>query len=1157
MNFASRLPRLVLICLLAVRLNAAEGRQHSAPEAQQVRDLIERGLYDQAEATARVHLRSATLAQGVDSIDASAAADLVVRASVLNGKAATEPTRALAESTLRRKRATLGIAHPELVPSLLNLADVLVASGDYALAIDAARQAVATCEEHDVAAALLPEALRRLGAALDGAGRTDEALVAYNRSLATQEATLPPTSVEIARTLELIGYSLQRKGLYQEAGKAIRRALALQEAADRNHPAYANTLNLLSLQVWFEGDLQGSHDAARRAVEVAELTLRSDHPTLARGLRYQAGALMDLGALFEARVLLERALAVAERTFGVGHYDTWAYLNDFALTDLYMGSYSSARTLFERALKVAEAKVGAWHDRVATTVHNLGLVQAHIGDYAGAEQQYVRAIAIWERVSGRSHPYVARALMHLATVHREAGTPRKALPLLERALRIREQRLGVDHRDVAATLAELAATLQELGELARAKSIVTRALQIWEQAGTPEEGPGFATIPLVFAAVHRDLGEVNVARRSYERALAIQEKVVGRSHPQFAETQAEFAALLATAGELQSAVAQVVEADATGRDHVRLMLRYLPERQSLAYAAKRTGVLDLLLSLMPSMSDTPVHVVDSVIRSRALVTDEMAARRAHGPVGDVETMQLRSRLVTAQQRSANLLVRGPGLLGPAAYAAAVAEARREAENIERQLAERNAAFRDELRVAHIGLEEVRASLTSGTALVSFVRYQRTVDEKAPPAPSLTRPRHPVTSYLAFVLAAGRPIAAIPLGEAAAIDLLITRWRQEIVADVGRPAAKPTASQSRVSGSALRKLIWDPIASHLSGATQVLIVADGSLHLVPFAALPVGGDAYLLEEAPTIHYLSAERDLVERSRPADRSKRASGLLALGAPAFDGVISPDQGDRAPSVRLPALPPTRGFVPGCGNFQNVRFDHLNGALQEARDIAALWQTQGSEQLKGSARLLTGAEASERAFKRYAPGHRVLHLATHGFFLGPDCTLSTRSQRGIGGLATTSGRKPAALRENPLHLSGLALAGANRRASAAPQGEDGVLTAEEVVSLNLDGVEWAVLSACDTGVGVVHAGEGVFGLRRAFQVAGVRTVIMSLWSVDDQAARAWMQALYAGRLRDNLSTADAARAASLEVLHDRRNRGLSTHPFYWAAFVAVGDSR
>lgn len=145
--------------------------------------------------------------------------------------------------------------------------------------------------------------------------------------------------------------------------------------------------------------------------------------------------------------------------------------------------------------------------------------------------------------------------------------------------------------------------------------------------------------------------------------------------------------------------------------------------------------------------------------------------------------------------------------------------------------------------------------------------------------------------------------------------------------------------------------------------------------------------------------------------------------------------------------------------------------------------------------------------------------------------------------------------LGESPLLLSGLALAGANRRAAAGPDDEDGILTAEEVTALDLEGVEWAVLSACDTGLGQVKAGEGVFGLRRAFQVAGVRTVIMSLWSVDDQAARQWMRALYEGRLQKHLGTANAMHDATLSILRERRARGQSTHPFYWAAFVAAGD--
>jgi len=145
----------------------------------------------------------------------------------------------------------------------------------------------------------------------------------------------------------------------------------------------------------------------------------------------------------------------------------------------------------------------------------------------------------------------------------------------------------------------------------------------------------------------------------------------------------------------------------------------------------------------------------------------------------------------------------------------------------------------------------------------------------------------------------------------------------------------------------------------------------------------------------------------------------------------------------------------------------------------------------------------------------------------------------------------------ENPLLSSGLAFAGANRRTPVRRKEDDGILTAEEVSSIDLQGTEWAVLSACDTGLGEIRAGEGVFGLRRAFQIAGARTVIMSLWSVEDQSARSWMRLLYEGRLQRHLSTADAVHQASLRLLTARRAQGQSTHPFYWAAFVAAGDWR
>ena len=145
----------------------------------------------------------------------------------------------------------------------------------------------------------------------------------------------------------------------------------------------------------------------------------------------------------------------------------------------------------------------------------------------------------------------------------------------------------------------------------------------------------------------------------------------------------------------------------------------------------------------------------------------------------------------------------------------------------------------------------------------------------------------------------------------------------------------------------------------------------------------------------------------------------------------------------------------------------------------------------------------------------------------------------------------------ENPLLRAGLAFAGANHRQLAAPDEEDGLLTAEEVTAVDLSGVEWAVLSACESGLGEVQSGEGILGLRRAFSIAGARTLVMSLWPVEDSASRDWMRLLYLHRFLEDAPTIDAVHQASLELLEARRDAGLSTHPFYWAGFVAVGDWR
>jgi CHAT domain-containing protein len=588
------------------------------------------------------------------------------------------------------------------------------------------------------------------------------------------------------------------------------------------------------------------------------------------------------------------------------------------------------------------------------------------------------------------------------------------------------------------------------------------------------------------------------------------------------------AGTLAQLANQHDALDNAVQAEDATREHLRRMLRYLPERQSLSYAATRPKSLDLMLSLINSRPDAAGRVVDELVRGRALVLDEMATR-GRVSTGEEGAGRLRTMLNAAERRLANLVVRGPGNQSPAQYQALLADARREKEVAERALAEHSADARAELSRAALGIEDVQRALPSGAALLSFVRYRRTISTLVGGRALLNL----VPSYIAFLISP-TSVTAISLGPAARIETMVSSWHQEasghsILAGLSMRSAERLC---RVAGLTVRHHVWDPIAAHLDGVSHVFIVPDGALNLVNFSALPVGEHEYLAETGPVIHLLSTERDLV----PTDSSRLGRGLLAVGDPAYDAHASS---------------PQRAAMRGadCTSLQALHFESLPAARAEVHDISRIWTSasNANNTERGGATLLEGSAATKAAVIAASPGKRVLHLATHGFFLGGDCEPVAAGSRGVGGLAVTS-RTPTG---NPLHLSGLAFAGANVPSSR----DSGVLTAEEVTSLNLQGTEWAVLAACDAGIGDIRAGEGVFGLRRAFQIAGVRTIIMSLWGVDDVSTRQWMRALYEGRFQQHLSTADAVRHADVEVLRSRRAHGQSTHPFYWAAFVAAGD--
>jgi CHAT domain-containing protein len=294
------------------------------------------------------------------------------------------------------------------------------------------------------------------------------------------------------------------------------------------------------------------------------------------------------------------------------------------------------------------------------------------------------------------------------------------------------------------------------------------------------------------------------------------------------------------------------------------------------------------------------------------------------------------------------------------------------------------------------------------------------------------------------------------------------------------------------------------------ATRLLISPDGALNLVPFEAF-VDEDGHYSVERYAIDYLTSGRDLLRMQ--ISRASRSDPLV-LADPLFGEPARPVHGD-AKFILAANRAPRRSVTTGA-DLSSVYFAPLAGTAQEARAIKALFP---------DATVLTQQQANKSAIERVAAPN-MLHIATHGFFLD-DRTRDTT--------------------DNPLLRSGLALAGANLNKDSDA---DGILTAMEASGLNLWGTKLVTLSACDTGIGEIKNGEGVYGLRRAFLLAGAETLVMSLWPVSDYVTREMMTAYYSG-LKGGQGRGDALRQAQLGMIK-RQNR---RHPFYWASFIQAGE--
>ena len=921
--------------------------------------------------------------------------------------------------------------------------------------------------------------LSNLGLVLRRQGKLDDAKVAYERALRIREASLGAEHADVARSLAALSALAAGAGDFTRARELGTRALTIAERQDPpDHLLEAGAANNLAQALFQMNDFAGSRQRLEQAIRAYETALGADHPEVGKALSNLANVVSETGDLAGARTLYERATAIQQKRQGPDHPDVALNINNLADILFLIGDYAQAAALFERALQTLERALGPDHNRVAMVLGNLAQVRVAQGEYEAARPMYARALEIREKALGPEHPSLVYTLTGYGELHARVRAYAEARTLYERALAIAERAFGPDHPMTAYAL-------HGLGDL-------------------------------LLAA-----GDVAAAEPRLERALKMRTALLGNDHPLVAESRASLAEIFARTSRTADATSAALEAERVARQHLQVTAQALDERQALGYAERRVSGGDIALSLLARTAAPDILATertwDAVVRSRALVLEEMASRRrVVATVSDPTVARLAGELVAARQRLAGLLVRSAG--DPASRDR-IEQAARERNDAERALAERSLEFRRESARRQTGLADALRALPQPAALVAYARYRRS---------------DLISEYLAFVARGdGSSAVAVPLGSADAIDRAIERWRSSILSET--QAGRPTSRAERLhreAGQALRRLIWDPLRTAVGGTTQLFIVPAGPLHLVNWGALPGANGRYLVEETALLHYLSTERDLVREPTPLGQ-----GLLVVDDPAYDGTGAP----RSPEARSRNAATSAAAVP-CVNLPELRFDPLPESRIEGGQIAALWSSafKRSEANGGSNRVLrlSGAQATETALREHIAGKRVIHLATHGFFLGAWCAAANQPNQ----------------ESHPLLMAGLALSGANAP-SRRPPNEDGVLLAEEIASLDLRGVDWAVLSACDTGAGVLRAGDELFGLRRVFQIAGVNTILVSLWPVDDAMTRQWMTTVYRRRFSDDLPTAAAVRAATVEAIRTRRAGGLSTHPAYWGSFIAAGQ--
>ncbi len=1037
---------------------------------------------------------------------------------------------------------------------------------------------------------------------LDVAERLRAALVE------TSERTLPETHHELQAARLHLALTIKARGDLRGARELERRVVAAWErdlAAD--HLDLQVARSQLAVTLRHLGELEAARALQEQVLATLERTLPEGHPRLLAARHNLASTVFQLGDLEGARSLQEQVLAEFERTLPDHHASLQAARHNLAATLLLMGRLLEARALQERVLAVLERSLPGEHPDLQTARGHLARTMFLLGDLHGARALQEQALEVLERSFPEDHPHLQIARGSLAGTLRALGDLVGARRLFARVLEVRERTLPEEHPDLQTARLNLATTIAEMGDPGAARAHFERVVATCERT-LPEHHPGLQRARGVLAAALASGGDFAGARPLLESVLEAHERALPDEHTDVQNARLNLAVVIAGVAATASSGGAGGQASQAGRARIAgdlarlrdLVVREARTRVRAAHALIASASVRETEQRLGVRVDRPLGAALSFAAGYgvlepddALLVEAFALSEATRAAALASSALTRTGVDPVRRRQFDEELRAAG-----AELASLAQRGATREEYHRVRARREEAERNLLALARehgrggsgvfeVGVESLASLLDEDLALVAFRRYARSRLERAEADAAEEGVRFEERardSLGAFVLrgSADDPrLAFVDLGAWGEVEGAVRAWRGALGVGTVAPDRSGAGDSSGprglgiagsadqdepVRGAALRRLVWDPLIGALGDARRVVVVLDDALSLVALDALPLEEGAGLVGERWRIETRLALWELLDRSDPLDAGGR---LVILGGAAFDaepvdagaGEVEVEGGG-APRLALadarPHVEAERPTVaqPGAGSSLlrgspfEAEFPSLPHTALEVRAIAALRAEAHGDALP--ARRLEGPRASRAELERWAPSARWLHVATHGWYApgsvrswadrdGPSDTLRGQTLRAEAG-ETVRGM-------SPMLLCGLAFAGANLPPD--PLGRvPGLVTAEELSALDLSACDLAVLSACDTGVGeLARAGQGVASLQKALHMAGARSVITSLWKVDDAATAKFFERFYTRLWHEGLPKSEALWRTKLEL----RAEG---HPVRdWAAWVLTGD--